>query len=589
MGTRGLVGRGLVAVFLVGLLFAGLAASAAVAAPGDPDPSYSGGASVLAAGPVPAYAVATTADGRIVAAGGDDGFAVTRLLPDGRSDSSFGSGGTASVPFAAGGERGHGRAVVVQPDGKVVVAGSAVPVWDNTPVLDFALARLLPDGRLDPGFGSGGRVTTPFGADDARAYALLAQPDGKLVVCGVGTGGDGRRGAAVARYLPDGSLDRSFGAAGKTVMAPPSLAIACFGIGLGQTGKLTIGGTALGAPDFTEHLVAARLLPDGQADPSFGTGGVSARGPTTVFTSSLPSSALQPDGRVVVAGSHEVGTLQGFGLVRFNPDGSIDRSFGSDGSVLTAFPAADAAAAATVLQGNGKLVVGGTATARSDGHRAFALARYLSDGAADQAFGHLGLVQSSLGRPYADLRALALQQDGKLIAAGQAGYEASPGLATARFLADPVAPPNFGGVAPETGTATAPSNPDTTTGGAATRPAQAPLIASLTIAHTHLATLLKRGLRLRVRCSLSCTVTVVVTISRRTARRAGLAKAHGQFAVGRTRAALGPGERTLIVRVTRAARTRLKALRRLTVMVHSMTASTTGARSVRVTKATFTR
>src|SRR5919204_627363 len=102
MGTRGLVGRGLVAVFLVGLLFAGLAASAAVAAPGDPDPSYSGGASVLAAGPV-------------------------------------------------------------------------------------------------------------------RAYALLAQPDGKLVVCGVGTGGDGRRGAAVARYLPDGSLDPSFGAAGKTV------------------------------------------------------------------------------------------------------------------------------------------------------------------------------------------------------------------------------------------------------------------------------------------------------------------------------------------------------------------------------------
>lgn len=135
-------------------------------------------------------------------------FAQAEPVP-GRLDATFGSGGTATADFATGLD--YAWAVAVQPDDKVVAAGVAVGADQ-----DFALARWNVDGTLDPTFGSGGKVTTAIGSGNEFAKSVVLQPDGKIVA-----GGPSRTGAynefAVARYLPDGSLDPAFGTGGKVV------------------------------------------------------------------------------------------------------------------------------------------------------------------------------------------------------------------------------------------------------------------------------------------------------------------------------------------------------------------------------------
>src|SRR2546426_2863336 len=119
-------------------------------------------------------------------------------------DATFGIGGRVLTDFG-GGDRA--RAVALQADGKIVVAGSSSA---GAVGADFALARYNPGGSLDPTFGSGGRVLTDFGVDDeARAVAL--QADGKIVVAG----GFGGAFFALARYNPNGTLDTSFGSEGR--------------------------------------------------------------------------------------------------------------------------------------------------------------------------------------------------------------------------------------------------------------------------------------------------------------------------------------------------------------------------------------
>jgi uncharacterized delta-60 repeat protein len=155
-----------------------------------------------------AFALVLQPDGKLVAAGTNNiGFALARYLPDGRLDPTFGVGGKVTTDFAFGGSD-QASALILQPDGKLVAAGSAIVVDE---IFRFALARYRPDGSLDPTFGTGGRVVTEFGDRANRATALVLQPDGKLVAAGATDDGD----FALARYRPDGSLDATFGTGGE--------------------------------------------------------------------------------------------------------------------------------------------------------------------------------------------------------------------------------------------------------------------------------------------------------------------------------------------------------------------------------------
>jgi uncharacterized delta-60 repeat protein len=160
------------------------------AAPGDLDTSFSGDGTVLTDLSLTAYALVLQPDGKIVVAAGSPAFALVRYLPNGTLDPTFSGDGTVLTDFRAS---GAARALALQPDGKIVVAGTAAG--------DFALARYLPNGTLDPTFSSEGTVLTDFGVSFAEGHALAMQPkDGRLVAAGISSPPSGAPKLALVRY-----------------------------------------------------------------------------------------------------------------------------------------------------------------------------------------------------------------------------------------------------------------------------------------------------------------------------------------------------------------------------------------------------
>lgn len=360
-----------------------------------------------------ANALAIQNDGKLVAAGeGTKGtntvFALTRYKRDGSLDRGFGSGGRVLTPI---GSDAVAHALVIQKDGKLVAAG-----YSSTASLAshaFTLVRYDSSGDLDPSFGSDGKVVTPIG-DDAAASALVIQPDGKPVAAGF-TRKLGRGVFALARYLANGSLDPTFGSAGivTTAVGSGTLAsavLANFGLALQSDGKVVIAGegTVRGRHEFA----LARYRPDGSLDRTFGVGGkvLTRIGSDGAFANAL---AIQPDGKLVAAGSGV-----DFLLARYKPDGSLDPTFGSAGTVTTPI-GDDAEAYALVIQPDGKLVAAGTSL--NDITLVFAVARYKPNGRLDQTFGRGGKVTTPIGTDDSASFALIRQPDGNLVAAGYQG------------------------------------------------------------------------------------------------------------------------------------------------------------------------
>jgi uncharacterized delta-60 repeat protein len=321
--------------------------------------------------------VAIQADGKIVAAGGafgnTDDFAVARYNSDGSLDLSFGIGGKVTTRFGTSGSYG----VVIQGDGKIVLAGGS----DS----DIAVARYNTDGSLDSSFGGGGEVTTNFSSSiSSRAYALVGQPDGKVIVAGIADNHTARDDDfAVVRYNNDGSLDASFGSGGKVTTDFSSTGNIAHAVTLQADGKILVAGLA----DSDANAALARYNSDGSLDATFGTGGrvTTDFGGTQLDT--IESVKVQSDGKIVVAGFTLLSNPFGVDLVvaRYNSNGSLDNSFGSGGKVLTSFGANQEEATSLVIQPDGKIVVAGV----SGGD--YALARYNSDGSLDTSFG-AGLV-----------------------------------------------------------------------------------------------------------------------------------------------------------------------------------------------------
>ncbi len=292
----------------------------------------SGGKVTATFGPTSDFAgaVAVQPDGKIVLAGAsgvpqqrDEAFALARFKPDGSLDSGFGSAGMVTTRFASPGDEAA-QALVLQPDGKIVAVGSEL-VGSREGPSDFALARYTPEGVLDPTFGSGGKVTTTFGSASDFANGAVLQPDGKIVVAGYSFQGRvGPSAFALARYMPDGSLDPSFGSGGRvmTDVGPDGTAWA---VALQRDGKIVAAGTGRGV------FALARYNPNGSLDQSFGTGGIVSTAVGTGDEALARAVAVQPEGKVVVAGSTVTCTYDDFTLARYTPAGVLDRTFGSNG------------------------------------------------------------------------------------------------------------------------------------------------------------------------------------------------------------------------------------------------------------------
>jgi uncharacterized delta-60 repeat protein len=419
-------------VLLAACLFAFLLIPAAQATPGGLDPSFGMGGNVTTAigsGNDGAGALALQSDGKLVAAGiswngPEDDFALARYNPDGSLDTSF--NGTGTVTTAIGSSDDYADALVLQPDGKLVAAGGS----STGPHDHFALARYNPDGSLDTNFHGTGTVTTAVGADD-WASALVLQPDGKLVAAGVSYNGSNPE-FALARYNPDGSLDTNFNGTGTVTTAMGPGSDFAYALALQPDGKLVAAGDSWNGSKYVFAL--ARYNPDGSLDTNFnGTGKV-----TTAIGGSgedaVNALTLQPDGKLVAAGTSWNGSKYVFALARYNPDGSLDTGFGFNGTgkVTTAFSSANDLANALVLQPDGKLVAAGTSG--NGGNSDLALARYNPDGSLDTSFNGTGEVTSGIGSGDDGASALALQPDGKLVAAGHSWNGSKYVFALARYL-----------------------------------------------------------------------------------------------------------------------------------------------------------
>jgi len=420
------------------LLVAGLlvwqlaAAGPAAAAPGQLDPSFGGDGKVTTDFNSQAGANALALqDGKLVAAGfGWNGstvdFALARYRQDGTLDRSFGTGGRVTTDFGAGEQA---TALVVQPDGKLVAAGFA----SNDTGGDFALARYRPNGTLDPTFGTGGKVTTDFAGGADGAMALVVQADGKLVVAGsatVGTNGN----FALARLRPNGTLDPTFGTGG-IVIVDIGGSFDQINALVAKDGRVVAAGFTF-ADDFASgNFALARFRPNGTLDPTFGTGGTVT---TDVAGSFDEADALiLQDGKLIAGGTSFTGTTSDFALARYRSNGTLDPTFGTGGTVTTDISGGvlggDDLINALVIQ-DGRLVAAGFAfTGESSTGFDFALARYRLDGTLDPAFGTGGKVTTDFGRGEDRAEALVAQDD-RLVAAGSTiGASAGQRFALARY------------------------------------------------------------------------------------------------------------------------------------------------------------
>lgn len=387
-----------------------------------------------------AQGVVVQPDGKIIAAGNTGNpvvFVLVRYNSNGTLDPTFGAGGIVTTDFF--GDSQTLLDIELQNDGKIVAAGSART--SPSDAMMIALARYNPNGTLDPTFGNGGKATATLPDSAFGVSAVAIQSDGKIVVSGVTADlNNTNSNCFVARFDTNGSLDTTFGG---------GIIIKDFGSTFGDEtfadvtvqsdDKVVVVGTVPGVNTAEIHdFVTVRYNPNGSQDPTFGSGGVVI----TDFIGGVDNGThveVQLDGKILVAGpsSTPAPFQYDFGIVRYNPNGSLDPTFGNGGIVRTDFSGGNDFPAAMVLQPNGKIVVVGSTGAD------FGLVRYNPNGSLDPTFGGGGKVTTDFGGGNDGSTDVALQTDGKIVAAGFA-QNTNFDIALARYNGDIVLPPSCG-------------------------------------------------------------------------------------------------------------------------------------------------
>jgi uncharacterized delta-60 repeat protein len=365
-----------------------------MANPGDLDTSFGSGGkkTINFGGTDDPRVVLVQPNGRIVVAGGGaaaSSFCVVRLRTNGTLDTTFGSGGKKVIDFGGDDESVFGAAL--QADGKIVLAGDSH--------LKVAVARLKPNGALDASFEGDGKKVFSWGAL-SRAQAVVVAPNGKILLAGF-SGPEGGN-IQVARLKTNGLLDTTFGTGGKAAV---DFGGDDFGMAMARQadGRILVAGRSSAA-----GAVVARLRATGTLDPDFdGDGRVTLPG-----GGSASAVLVQPDRNIVVAGN-----AMGSGVMtvtRLTPTGALDPTFGAGGTASIDFGSLADLAAGAALQPNGKIVVAGYTQASED----VAVARLNANGSPDATFGVAGKATVEFGVATFG-NAVALQSNGRIVVAGQ--------------------------------------------------------------------------------------------------------------------------------------------------------------------------
>jgi len=385
------------------------------------DPSFGNGGVVLTKCTIPMISGTVTSmlvqpDHKILIGGGVDNAGITRYKENGTLDSSFGVNGFFDVPSLTG-----INAVAIQPDGKIIAEGSA---QSTSLDVDFVTMRLNANGTLDNTFGDHGVAMTRFSTSNDEGYAVALQPDGKIVIAGDAAATY----LGVARLLADGTPDSSFGTNG---LVTGNWCSSGKAISVMADGRIVTASNSFGF-----SLLATRLLSSGALDTTFNHTGYAKTlaGDSYDYCNAMQ---LQSDGKIILAGGGTFGAAgSDFALVRYNLDGSLDRTFGDTGVAHIDFKGDDDEAWAMCLTTDGRILVGGQVTIASN--QDFGVVRLTGDGKADTTFGINGKISTDI-EGYPDFAlAIAIQQDGKVLLGGSSGKDVYPDvytdLAIVRYL-----------------------------------------------------------------------------------------------------------------------------------------------------------
>jgi uncharacterized delta-60 repeat protein len=369
-----------------------------------------------------AYSVAIQPDGKIVVAGyATDEFdvdhgAVARLNQDGSLDRTFGQTGEVVLP-ASFGELTN---VAIDSRQNILLAGASKDQ-------NFAVVRIRPDGKIDTPYGSGGEVTVAFSGGAASAVdAVTVQSDGKVLLAGYAYSSQGFQ-FALARLNADGSVDTTLNRLGRETLPIAGTATA---VAVGPGGTIVVAGN--GDSGDQSYAAFAKLRSDGAPDEDANQGGLVVDTATPNFDTS--GLAVGPDGSIFLLGrSH-------FTVRRYSPAGKLDTSFGQQGQVAN-IAGSGSSGEDIEIGPNGNLYFGGAADTQSGS--VFIVARLKPDGSRDASFGSAGVAAVAYGVS-AQVRAIALQNDGRVVAAGRVTRPSDPhdtSFQLARFVGGEARPP----------------------------------------------------------------------------------------------------------------------------------------------------
>jgi len=352
------------------------------------------------------------------------------LAAEGTLDPAFGTGGV--VVTDLGGADGVFN-IVVQPDGKIVMAGNTGdPYWGTS-----ILARYNADGTLDPTFGTGGMLTA------ALLGPVALQTDGKLVV-----GGNMDGGLGLARYTSSGALDTTFGTNGIAVAAenndPNSNAAISFDdLVIQPDGKIVVVGTEEFIGGHTVYYLIARFNQNGTLDEDFGI--VFDQFPDGMQNYAR-AVALQSGARIIFTGRvhpYNTDTSIGIGRIPPGPYSSLDPTFGTNGTVVTELPHFLHNRGSLAIQPDDKIVIAGTMYGYGDLNDNLAVVRHTSNGVLDTTLGGSGVVITDLGQDESG-NDLAVQRDGKILVLGGINSEGSADSLLVRYNSDGSLDTTFG-------------------------------------------------------------------------------------------------------------------------------------------------
>ena len=402
-----MAGLGLTAMLLVGVAPVG-------AAPGDLDTTFSTDGKVTTdIGTTDAgRAVAIQSDGKIVVAGfaqvsGTYEFAVVRYGTDGTLDSSFSSDGIATIDVSSGHDLAY--AIAIQTDGMIVIGGATGVGGANT---EFGLVRLTSSGVLDTGFSTDGKIEFGVGAGDDVLTGLAIASDGDIVAVGYGSNGSNFD-LAVARLTSAGVLDTAFDTDGKVLVPVGAGADYGHAVAIASDGDIVVAGAAHNGSD--DDVAVVRLTSAGALDTAF-----DSDGKVTVAVGSGDdvghAVAIASDGDIVVAGTSHNGSNEDMAVVRLTGAGALDTAFDSDGHVTVAVGSGDDEARGIALLADGGIVIAGESSNGSNDD--VAVARLTAAGALDTAFSTDGKVTVAVGSGADAGYAVAISSSSQVVVAG---------------------------------------------------------------------------------------------------------------------------------------------------------------------------